>query len=103
MKFLSELTTHSKPWLLLALSALALEFCALYFQYALNLAPCIMCVYQRAAICAIILAGVIGFTGANFLLIRIFAYALWGHWCHLGIINCIRTCRNSGKFRIFIF
>ncbi|MGV2872048.1 disulfide bond formation protein DsbB [Colwellia sp. E150_009] len=100
MKFLSELTTHSKPWLLLALSALALEFCALYFQYALNLAPCIMCVYQRAAICAIILAGVIGFTGANFLLMRIFAYALWGTgaiWGLLIALEHVEIQANSGS------
>lgn len=77
MKFLSDLTTHSKPWLLLALSALALELCALFFQYAMNLAPCIMCVYQRVAILAIILAGFFGFAGCRFLLTRVVAYTLW--------------------------
>ena len=67
MKVLSDLTTNAKPWLLLALSALALELCALFFQYALDLAPCIMCVYQRVAICAIIVAGIIGFAGCGVL------------------------------------
>lgn len=78
MKFLSNFTTNSKPWLLLALSALALEFCALFFQYAMDLAPCIMCVYQRVAICAIIIAGLIGFAGCQFVIARLLSYILWG-------------------------
>ncbi len=86
MKVLSDLTTHSKPWLLLALSALAIELCALFFQYAMNLAPCIMCVYQRVAIFAIILAGFIGFTGCRFLIIRFFAYALWATGAIWGLL-----------------
>lgn len=77
MNFLSNLTTNSKAWLLLALSALGLELCALFFQYVMDLAPCIMCVYQRVAICAIILAGFIGFIGCRFLIARLFAFALW--------------------------
>lgn len=86
MKAISNLTTHAKPWVLLALSALALELCALFFQYALNLAPCIMCVYQRLAICAIILAGVIGSAGCHLVLARIIAYALWATGAIWGLI-----------------
>lgn len=78
MNFLSNLTTTSKPWLLLALSALGLELCALFFQYAMDLAPCIMCVYQRLAIVAIFLAGLVGAAGSNILFTRVIAYALWG-------------------------
>ena len=86
MKFLSDLTTHARPWLLLALSALGLELCALFFQYVLNLAPCIMCVYQRAAICAIMLAGIIGFAGCHYILTRILAYILWSIGAIWGLI-----------------
>jgi disulfide bond formation protein DsbB len=89
MKFLSDLTTNSKPWLLLALSALALEFCALFFQYVMELAPCIMCVYQRVAICAIIIAGLIGFAGSRFLVARILAYGLWGTGASWGLLIAI--------------
>lgn len=86
MKFLSDLTTQSKPWLLLALSALGLELCALYFQYVMDLAPCIMCVYQRVAICAIILAGIIGYAGSHYLLIRIISYILWATGAIWGLL-----------------
>jgi len=86
MKFLSNLTTNSKAWLLLALSALGLELCALFFQYAMNLAPCIMCVYQRLAIAAIILAGLVGFLGRQFLIARVIAYGLWATGAIWGLL-----------------
>lgn len=86
MKFLSDLTTNSKPWLLLALSALVLECCALFFQYVMALEPCIMCVYQRVAIFAILFAGLIGFFGSQSTIIRTLAYSLWGTGAIWGLI-----------------
>ena len=86
MKFLSDLTQQSRPWQLLALSALLLELSALYFQYGMGLAPCIMCIYQRVAIWAIFFAGIIGSVGHNFVLARIAAYALWGVGSIWGLI-----------------
>lgn len=86
MKVLSNLTTNPKSWIVLALSALGLELCALFFQYAMNLAPCIMCVYQRVAICAIILAGLTGFLGCQFLITRVIAYILWATGAIWGLI-----------------
>lgn len=86
MKFLSELTTKPTPWLLLAFSALGLELCALFFQYAMDLAPCIMCVYQRLAIAAIFLAGMIGFFAHQFLLTRVISYALWATGAIWGLV-----------------
>ena len=100
MKVLSDLTTRTKPWLLLALSALALELCALFFQYAMDLAPCIMCVYQRGAFCSIILAGLIGFIGHRFLIARIFAYVLWGTgaiWGLLVALEHVEIQESSGS------
>lgn len=100
MKYLSGLTTNSTPWLLLALSALGLELCALFFQYAMNLAPCIMCVYQRVAIGAIILAGFIGFLGCQFLIARVMAYGLWSTGAIWGLITALEHVEmqsNSGS------
>ncbi|WP_440874075.1 disulfide bond formation protein DsbB [Thalassotalea sp. PLHSN55] len=77
MKFLSDLTTNSRAWQLLAVIAIALECSALFFQYGLDLAPCIMCIYQRVAIWSIFIAGVIGSVGCQFVLARIVAYILW--------------------------
>ncbi|MCW8865877.1 MAG: disulfide bond formation protein DsbB [Colwellia sp.] len=100
MKFLSDLTTNSKAWLLLTLSALALELCALFFQYAMDLAPCIMCVYQRLAIASIILAGLVGFAGYKFLITRVIAYGLWATgaiWGFLIALEHIDMQANSGS------
>ena len=47
--------TSRWPWFLIGHSALVLELIALYFQYGMHLEPCIMCVYQRAAVMAIFL------------------------------------------------
>ncbi len=100
MKALSNLTTNKKSWLVLALSAFALELCALFFQYAMDLAPCIMCVYQRVAICAIILAGFIGFWGNKFLIARVIAYCLWSTgaiWGLLIALEHVEMQANSGS------
>jgi len=100
MKFLSELTSNSKLWLWLALSALALELCALFFQYAMDLAPCIMCVYQRVTITAILLAGVVGFTGCRFLITRLIAYGLWATgaiWGLLLALEHVEIQANAGS------
>jgi len=100
MKYLSDLTTSNKAWLLLAVSALGLELSALFFQYALDLKPCIMCIYQRLAIGAIILAGLIGTVGHKLLLTRILAYALWGTgaiWGALLAVEHVEMQNNSGS------
>jgi disulfide bond formation protein DsbB len=100
MKYLSDLTTNNKAWFFLAISALGLEFCALFFQYALELKPCIMCVYQRLAIFAIILAGCVGAIGHQFLIVRVLAYTLWGTgaiWGGLLAIEHVEMQSNSGS------
>lgn len=48
------------PWLLIFLSAASLELAALYFQYGMDLNPCVLCVYQRTAVAAIALGALIG-------------------------------------------
>ncbi len=54
---LSSLAKWSKQrsaWLVLALSATVLLGLALYFQYQMNLQPCMLCVYARAALTGVI-------------------------------------------------
>ncbi|WDE13904.1 disulfide bond formation protein DsbB [Thalassomonas haliotis] len=78
MKTISDLVDKATPWKLLALSALALELVALYFQYIMGLEPCIMCIYQRVAIWGIFFAGVAGSLGHKFFITRFIAFAFWG-------------------------
>jgi disulfide bond formation protein DsbB len=74
---MDKLVTSRYAWLLLAVSALGLELAALYFQYALQLDPCVLCVYERNAVALIFLAGVIGLVNPQVIVLRIIGYLLW--------------------------
>ncbi|MFD2165923.1 disulfide bond formation protein DsbB [Thalassotalea euphylliae] len=78
MNVISNLATNKKAWVLLAITALGLELAALFFQYVMDLKPCIMCVYQRVAIWAIFFAGIVGCLAPGQLLFRLIGYGLWG-------------------------
>ena len=56
MSWLAELANKRTPWVLLALTALAFEITALFFQYSMGLEPCIMCIYQRTAMLGLLAA-----------------------------------------------
>jgi disulfide bond formation protein DsbB len=68
IKYLSETRFF---WFLLLLTGLVLEGCGLYFQYNMNLPPCVNCVYERAYMLGFIVCGFVGSIGAGFLLIRL--------------------------------
>jgi len=87
--FLSQLSTNTRAWVLLTLSALGLEISALYFQYAMGLAPCIMCIYQRTALWAICIGGLIGCLGNKLVLARLVAYSLWAVGAIWGLLIAI--------------
>lgn len=74
---LSALAEKRSAWALLFLSALMLEFTALYFQYGMDLKPCIMCIYQRTAVFGLVFAGFIAMLKNN-LVIRVVSFAVWG-------------------------
>ena len=74
---MDKLVTSRLAWLLLAFSALCLELAALYFQYGLQLDPCVLCVYERNAVALIFLAGVIGVINPNLFVLRASGYLLW--------------------------
>ncbi len=100
VNYLSNITTRQKPWLLLAISALTIELSALFFQYVMDLAPCIMCVYQRLAILAIFSAGVIGTVGCQNVFARTLAYLSWGGsaiWGFIIALEHVDMQANSGS------
>jgi len=86
VSFISNLALDSRAWLLLALSALGLEASALYFQYIMDLKPCIMCVYQRLAIAAIFFAGLLGYLAPQQLMIRLISFGVWGIGAIWGLV-----------------
>lgn len=103
MKFISDLTTNTRTWQLLAFSALCLEFSALYFQHIMGLAPCIMCVYQRAAIWSIFFSGVIGAIGNNFMFARVLAYLLWATGAIWGLLIAMEHVEIQSATLSFLY
>ncbi len=67
---LKILSTRRSTWAFIALSALLFEGAALFFQYGLNLPPCVMCVYERLALFGVVFAGLIGLINPQFWLWR---------------------------------
>jgi len=49
----AQLPTQRWPWALLAVTSFALIGAAMYFQYVLDLQPCVRCIYQRTAVLAL--------------------------------------------------
>ena len=76
-RFFSELPRQRLPWVLLALTGFGLELCALFFQYVMELSPCVLCVYERLAMMGIMCAGLLGAIAPRNLLIRTSGFALW--------------------------
>jgi protein dithiol:quinone oxidoreductase len=68
-----RLSLQRQGWAAVVLSCLILLGAALYFQYGLNLQPCIKCIYVRSAVTGILLAGLIGLVAPKQTLLRIFA------------------------------
>lgn len=76
LRFFKKLSLNRPAWLLLFLSGFALEGCALYFQHIMGLAPCVMCIYERLALLAIMAAGLLGFIAPKVWVIRWLALIL---------------------------
>lgn len=77
MNWLSGISRTRTPWLLLALIAFLFEATALYFQYAMDLAPCIMCIYQRTAVLGVLAAGLLGAINPAQMWSRLLGFATW--------------------------
>lgn len=86
---LKNLSLQRWPWLLLGTSALVFELCALYFQHVMKLEPCVMCVYERLTMVAIMAAGLIGASAPKNILIRLTAFSVWAVGAIWGILLAI--------------
>ncbi|MBQ4861795.1 disulfide bond formation protein DsbB [Pseudoalteromonas sp. MMG013] len=78
MNWITSLS-HSRPaWVLLAVSAFVFEAIALFFQYQMELAPCIMCIYQRTAMLGLLFAGLVGAINPSNTIFKIVGFSGWG-------------------------
>lgn len=77
--WVGELPSQRIAWALLAATAIGLEATALWFQYGMELQPCVMCIYIRLATLGIVAAGLVGMIGASrWRALRWFGFAVWG-------------------------
>ncbi|MFC0309326.1 disulfide bond formation protein DsbB [Gallibacterium trehalosifermentans] len=76
-------------WFILALSGLALECAALYFQHGLGLQPCVMCIYERVALLTVIFGSLIGAIYPASLFLRIVAILVGGWGAIKGLLLSI--------------
>jgi disulfide bond formation protein DsbB len=77
-------------WGTLAVSALFLELSALFFQYGMQLEPCLLCVYERTAVLGVFAAGLIGVVAPSRLWLRVAGYLLWGASAGWGLYLAVR-------------
>lgn len=72
-------------WILLSVSAIALNLTALFFQHVMKLDPCLNCIYERVAMYGIVFAGIFGVLSPRLLLTRTAGFGLWGYCAWRGL------------------
>ena len=109
LRYLNSCSRGRGAWLLLALTALALELTALWFQHVMMLKPCVMCIYERCALFGVMGAGLVGAiapkTPLRWVAILIWIYSAWEGlrlaWEHTMIQlhpNPFVTCDFAARF-----
>ncbi|HGM6861467.1 TPA: disulfide bond formation protein DsbB [Serratia rubidaea] len=81
LRFFKRCSQGRRAWLLMAVTALALELTALYFQHVMLLQPCVMCIYERCALFGILGASLLGAvapkTPLRYAAILLWIYSAW--------------------------
>ena len=78
------ISTRKSLWLILLMSTLALQAIALYFQYVLELLPCVKCINQRAALYGVLLSALLGLCFSHRTIIRFISTLGWAVFSLLG-------------------
>lgn len=70
--------SHQRPvWGLLGLTAAGLLAMAFYYQYGMQLQPCVMCIYIRMATFGILVAALIGAIAPRIFAVRWLGLGIW--------------------------
>ncbi len=84
MVLIKNLPRSKFAWISLCVITILLHGSALYFQYGMDLAPCVKCINQRTALSLVLIFSIIGWLGINISLVRITAIVGWGYSATLG-------------------
>jgi disulfide bond formation protein DsbB len=74
---LKSFSEQRLSWGLLLIAVIFFELCALFFQHVMNLAPCVMCIYERVAMLGIGGASIIGLINPRSKLFRYLGLIAW--------------------------
>ncbi|MBF8999969.1 disulfide bond formation protein DsbB [Vibrio nitrifigilis] len=85
-----------KAWILLLFCIIFFESCALFFQHVMNLAPCVMCIYERIAMLSIGIAAIIGAIAPQNGFFRWVGLAGWG----IGAIKGLTLALQHVEFQL---
>jgi len=85
MQFLNTFSKNRTSWLLLLLFIIFFEACALFFQHAMKLGPCVMCIYERVAMMGIGFAAIVGLIAPQNAIFRWAGLAGWGYSAFIGL------------------
>ena len=83
--WLRHITRERSAWLLLGLSAVFLEVCALMFQHGLGLRPCLMCIYERLVVLGLLGSALIALIEPAKTFWRWSGLILWGLSIYRGL------------------
>lgn len=74
------------PWGLLGLTAVGLLAMAFYYQYGMELQPCVMCIYIRLAVFGILIAAIIGAMAPKVFAVRWLGLGVWALSIYYGFV-----------------
>lgn len=100
INYIANLGRNSSAWVWLLLSTFLLEVTALYFQYGMELRPCIMCIYQRTAVFGIMFAAILPLLTNN-IITRLLAYVIWGVSAVWGLVIAVEHVEIQGAKNSF--
>ncbi|WP_059120492.1 disulfide bond formation protein DsbB [Vibrio sp. MEBiC08052] len=83
---LNQFSQTRTSWVLLLLSILFFEMCALFFQHILMLAPCVMCIYERVAMLGIGGSAILGLIAPRLAIFRWLGLLSWGYTSYSGLL-----------------
>ncbi|URJ31152.1 disulfide bond formation protein DsbB [Blochmannia endosymbiont of Camponotus sp.] len=86
LHFLNICSKSRKCWGFLIFTIINLELIALYLQHIVLIKPCVLCIYQRCALCGIGIAGLIAIPAPSFAPLRLFAISIWSYSAYKGLL-----------------
>jgi protein dithiol:quinone oxidoreductase len=103
LRFLGLLSMQRWPWLALVGVVVLLEGGALFLQHGLHVEPCNECIYIRAGVAGVGVAGLIAALAPRFIALRLAALAVWSGALAWGLyranllLNLEQIVRDGGQ------